>query len=452
MYLIFFSISGPSGHCCHHKHHSPDAVAYRPRNSTFPLITVHQAQEIVLSHCATIDRTEQVTYIDAVGRILASDVTARDPLPPFPASMKDGYAVLAVDGPGLRKVIGASVAGSQPEEMTVRPGFCARISTGAPLPPGADAVVMVEETKLVSASEDGRIELEIEIMSQVRPEQEIRPVGSDIQQGQIVLQKGTLITPADVGILATVGQVTVDAIKMPILAVLSTGNELQESRLQLDSGRIRDSNRPTLLSLLKHQGFPTVDAGIAEDDPEALYRCIQAALERADVLVTTGGVSMGEKDLLRHVLVTKFSAQVHFGRVDMKPGKPTTFATCYLNGEQKLIFGLPGNPVSAVVTCHLYVIPAVKKLSGHQQVLPPRIRAEMKDSCHLDFRPEYHRVSLSWTPGRNLPWAHSTGGQLSSNVLSLNRANGLAILPAKSPNMSTLPSGTVVDVVVIDQL
>ncbi len=451
---MIFRNNFPTSHSCHHhQHRDVDAVAFRPRNSTYPIISVQEAQNIVLSLCSTTAlAVEQIGYVDAIGRILAKDVMAQDPLPPFPASMKDGYAVIAADGLGLRRVIGASIAGSQLGDVLVRPGFCARISTGAPLPPGADAVVMVEETKLISASEDGRIELEIEIMSTVKAGQEIRPIGSDIRQGQVVLKKGSLLTASDVGVLATVGQVKVDVFALPTLAVMSTGNELQESRPELDPGRIRDSNRPTLLSLLKNQGFSVIDGGIAEDEPEALHRSIRKALERADVLVTTGGVSMGEKDLLRHVLVSNFSAQVHFGRVNMKPGKPTTFATCQLDGRTKFIFGLPGNPVSAVVTCHLYVLPACKKLAGHQRVLPTQIRAEMKDSIPLDFRPEYHRVSLDWQPDRSYPLALSTGGQLSSNVLSLSRANGLAILPAKTPEMPTLSSGTIVDVIVIDQL
>lgn len=448
-------IHHPHSTCHHHRPQDPDAVAFRPRVSTFPMISVEQAQDLVLSNCIIGElAVEEVDYINAVGRILAADVTARDPLPPFPASMKDGYAVVAADGSGLRKVIGVTLAGSQPEEVAVRPGFCARISTGAPLPPGADAVVMVEETKLISASEDGRTELEIEVMSKaVVAGQEIRPIGSDIQQGDVVLRRGVLLTPSDVGVLATVGQVKVQVRALPIIAVLSTGNELQESRSHLDPGRIRDSNRPALLSLLKQHGFPVVDAGIAEDELEALHARIRSALERADVLVTTGGVSMGEKDLLRHVLINQFSAQVHFGRVDMKPGKPTTFATCQFNGRAKMIFGLPGNPVSAVVTAHLYVIPACRKLSGHQRTLPMKIRAELQQELPLDWRPEYHRVSLQWHPDQFLPSAASTtANQLSSNVLSLSRASGLAVLPAKTAEKGTIPKGSVVDVIIIDQL
>jgi gephyrin len=242
---------------------------------------------------------------------------------------------------------------------------------------------------------------------------------------------------------------------LPILAVLSTGNELQESQPDLQWGRIRDSNRPALLSFLKQQRFPVVDAGIAEDHPEALYQRINAAFEKADILVSTGGVSMGEMDLLRHVLVTRFNATVHFGRVDMKPGKPTTFASCEHGGKNKLIFALPGNPVSAIVTCQLYVIPACRKLSGHKRYLPIKIKAEFSTSTGyfpLDFRPEYHRVTVQWLNEKSIPYALSTGNQQSSCLLSLNRANGLAILPSKTTEMTSISNGTIVDVIMIDQL
>jgi len=441
---------------CHHHQHNPAAVAFRPRSSPYPMISVQEAQEIVLSSCSLIG-IEEISYLEVVNRVLATDVTAQDPLPPFPASMKDGYAVLASDGPGRRPVIAmASIAGSQPEAITVCSGFCARISTGAPLPPGADAVVMVEETKLLKASDDGTEELEIEIMNQVAAGQEIRPVGSDISAEQVILKQGTVLTAADVGLLATVGRNSVKVFTQPTIAVLSTGNELEDCSGSLKTGRIRDSNRPTLISLLRQHGFQVIDAGIAEDETETLYQRMFSALDKADILVSTGGVSMGEKDLLRHVLMSKFSAQVHFGRVDMKPGKPTTFASFRnSSGRTKFIFGLPGNPVSAVVTCHLYVIPACKKLSGHTKVLPTKIKAELQGPSlfQLDMRPEYHRVFLQWKPDRShLPFAISTGNQLSCRLLSLNRANGLAILPAKSQDISSLANGSIVDVIVIDQL
>ena len=459
----------PTSHSHHHQHRShqshscphhslPGAVAHRPRQSEFPMIKVNHAQSIVLEHCQPLVM-EKVHFLDGIDRILGTDVFSHDPLPPFPASMKDGYAVIAADGPGLKKVLGVSIAGSRPQEVTVRPGYCARISTGAPLPMGADSVVMVEETRLISASDDGRTEIEIEILSNsIQHGQEIRPVGSDIREGEKVLAKGTLLTASDIGVLAAVGAMEIDVNALPTVAVLSTGNELEESKPNLQHGFIRDSNRPTLLSLFKQNGFTTIDAGIAYDDVDIIKTHVENALQRADILVSTGGVSMGEKDLIRHVLTSHFQARVHFGRVDMKPGKPTTFATCQFQGKTKLIFGLPGNPVSAVVTAYLYVLPACRKIAGHQKPLPTVIKAQWKATTSspysLDSRPEYHRVSLLWDEAsdRRVTVALSTGNQISSRLLSLSNANGLAILPAKSHEMSCIADGTMVDVIVIDKV
>jgi len=439
--------------CQHKKHRDVNAVAFRPRTSPFPMITVDEAQILVLDHCipATV---EKIYYLDGINRVLAADVFAKDPLPPFPASIKDGYAVIAADGKGPRKLMGVSVAGSQPEMAKVLPGFCARISTGAPLPPGADSVVMVEETKLLSASDDGQTEIEIEILSDIKVGQEIRPVGFDVKNGEKVLPIGTSLTASDIGILATVGAVDIDVFALPIVTVLSTGNELQESQLALEKGRIRDTNRPTLMALFKQHGFHVSDAGIAVDDAESLYQRLALALETADVLVSTGGVSMGEKDLLRDVLTSKFGAQIHFARVNMKPGKPTTFATCQVKGKSKLIFGLPGNPVSAVVTSHLYVIPACRKMAGQVKFLPVKIKAELRgvDSLQLDARTEYHRVEIQWEGNNPIPRAISTGSQMSCRLLSMSKANGLAILPPKSDKVAHISQGTLVDVIIIEQL
>lgn len=438
-----------SHHCCHR---DPEAVAYRPRTSPFPMVSVDKAQRIVMEHCSLLG-VEKIHYFDSVNRVLAADVFAQDPLPPFPASMKDGYAVIAADGLGRRTVIGSSTAGSFPEQVAIQHGFCARISTGAPVPSGADSVVMVEDTKLIASTEDGKEEIEIEIMAPVTVGHDIRPLGSDIKDGEKVLGGGTLLTAADIGILATIGREEVDVYALPTVAVLSTGNELVESKPQLPHGSIRDSNRPTLLTLLKQNGFLVTDAGIAADSMDTLFQHVTECLERCDVLVCSGGVSMGEKDLLRHV-IAKLEAEIHFARVNMKPGKPTTFATCQFNGRTKLIFGLPGNPVSAVVTCHLYVIPACRKMAGHPNPSLTTMKAELCGSqdFNLDPRPEYHRVRLHWSKESSVPRAISTGNQVSSRLLSVVGANALAVLPGKTQGLAKLPSGTLVDVVVIDRV
>ena len=242
-----------------------------------------------------------------------------------------------------------------------------RINTGAPVPPGADAVVMVENTRLVRTTEDGEEELEVEILTEVIPGQDIRPVGSDIRTVETVLRSGLILGPGEVGLLAAVGVTRVQVSTLPSVAILSTGNEIQEPGQDLLPGHVRDSNKTTLLSLLATNGILAKDAGIAKDDVATLTSSLQSALSSSDLVVTTGGVSMGDRDLLRQVLVDKFGAEIHFARVNMKPGKPTTFATCQLDGRTRVVIGLPGNPVSASVTCHLYVLPAVRLLSGQNR-------------------------------------------------------------------------------------
>merc|ERR1719300_2130570 len=389
------------------------------------MISVDQAQKMVLDQCSTMMReemgvrvlaTEIVDFRSALGRVLCQEVAAKDPLPPFPASIKDGYAVIASDGAGVRQVRGEASAGASPAMAYLAAGEVIRINTGAPVPPGADAVVMVEETKLVEATEEGE-EVKVEILTKkVEVGQDIRPVGSDISEGEVVLGRGALMGPGEVGLLAAVGVTQVQVAVAPSVAVLSTGNELQEPGESLQPGHIRDSNKTTLISLLKSRGFEAKDAGVAKDDIQQLTAVLKSALETSDLLVTTGGVSMGDRDLLRQVLVDQFGAEIHFARVAMKPGKPTTFATCTYLGRTRLVIGLPGNPVSATVTCHLYVLPALRKLSGKKSPLPGTLRAKL--SCEkpirLDLRPEYVRVHLSFQPGEAVGDARVTGDQMSS--------------------------------------
>ncbi|KPP78739.1 gephyrin-like [Scleropages formosus] len=367
--------------------------------SPFPLTSMDKAFITVLEMTPVLG-TEIINYRDGMGRVLAQDVYAKDNLPPFPASVKDGYAVRAADGPGDRFIIGESQAGEQPTH-TVMPGQVMRVTTGAPIPCGADAVVQVEDTELLRESEDGTEELEVRILVQARPGQDIRPIGHDIKRGECVLAKGTHMGPSEIGLLATVGVTEVEVQKFPVVAVMSTGNE---------------------------------------------------GISRADVIITSGGVSMGEKDYLKQVLDIDLHAQIHFGRVFMKPGLPTTFATLDIDGARKLIFALPGNPVSAVVTCNLFVIPALRKMQGILDPRPTIIKARLSCDVKLDPRPEYHRCILTWHHQEPLPWAQSTGNQMSSRLMSMRSANGLLMLPPKTEQYVELHKGEVVDVMVIGRL
>ncbi|XP_068195423.1 gephyrin-like isoform X2 [Antennarius striatus] len=385
-------------------------VARRHRMSPFPLTSMDKAFITVLEMTPILG-IEVINYRDGLGRVLAQDIYAKDNLPPFPASVKDGYAVRAADGPGDRFIMGESQAGQQ-----------------------------------------GTEELEVRIMVQARPGQDIRPIGHDIRRGECVLAKGTHMGPSEIGLLATVGVTEVSVHKFPVVAVMSTGNELLNPEDDLHPGKIRDSNRSTLLSTIQEHGYPTINLGIVGDNPDDLLSALHEGISRADVIITSGGVSMGEKDYLKQVLDIDLHAQIHFGRVFMKPGLPTTFATVDIDGARKLIFALPGNPVSAVVTCNLFVIPALRKMQGILDPRPTIIKARLSCDVKLDPRPEYHRCILTWHHQEPLPWAQSTGNQVSSRLMSMRSANGLLMLPPKTEQYVELHKGEVVDVMVIGRL
>ncbi|XP_061467012.1 gephyrin isoform X1 [Rhineura floridana] len=435
-------------------------VARRHRMSPFPLTSMDKAFITVLEMTPVLG-TEIINYRgisynlrhpeNGMGRVLAQEVYAKDNLPPFPASVKDGYAVRAADGPGDRFIIGESQAGEQPTQ-TVMPGQVMRVTTGAPIPCGADAVVQVEDTELIRESDDGTEELEVRILVQARPGQDIRPIGHDIKRGECVLAKGTHMGPSEIGLLATVGVTEVEVNKFPVVAVMSTGNELLNPEDDLLPGKIRDSNRSTLLATIQEHGYPTINLGIVGDNPDDLLNALNEGISRADVIITSGGVSMGEKDYLKQVLDIDLHAQIHFGRVFMKPGLPTTFATLDTDGVRKIIFALPGNPVSAVVTCNLFVVPALRKMQGILDPRPTIIKARLSCDVKLDPRPEYHRCILTWHHQEPLPWAQSTGNQMSSRLMSMRSANGLLMLPPKTEQYVELHKGEVVDVMVIGRL
>ncbi|KAG9480876.1 hypothetical protein GDO78_010249 [Eleutherodactylus coqui] len=275
-------------------------VARRHRMSPFPLTSMDKAFITVLEMTPVLG-TEIINYRDGMGRVLAQEVYAKDNLPPFPASVKDGYAVRAADGPGDRFIIGESQAGEQPTQ-TVMPGQVMRVTTGAPIPCGADAVVQVEDTELIRESDDGTEELEVRILVQARPGQDIRPIGHDIKRGECVLAKGTHMGPSEIGLLATVGVTEVEVHKFPVVAVMSTGNELLNPEDDLMPGKIRDSNRSTLLATIQEHGYPTINLGIVGDNPDDLLNALNEGISRADVIITSGGVSMGEKVRIKNVL------------------------------------------------------------------------------------------------------------------------------------------------------
>lgn len=442
-------------HTCPHKAHSKairdlSRVAERDRHSPYPLIPMDEAISMIIANSECLPQ-KVITLEESLGFILASDVFAKEPFPPFPASVKDGYAVLASDGPGERLVLGPVTAG-EVTDCNVISGHVMRITTGAPLPPGADAVVQVEDTELLESDNEGRTEKRIKILTTPKPGQDIRPVGFDVSKGQKVLTALQKLGPAELGLMASLGLTEIEVFQKPKVAVLSTGNEVVIPGEATRAGQIRDSNKIALKSLIRTHGFEALDLGIAADNPQDLQNKLSDGLEKADVLVSSGGVSMGEKDFLKPVLEDLLGATIHFGQVFMKPGKPTTFATTTINGKRKLIFALPGNPVSAMVTFNLFVLPALRKLAGFQHPQLTKIKAKLLQPVDLDPRPEYYRVVLSWKPGEPVPSAISTGSQCSSRLLSMRTANALLVLPPRSDNQTRIDTGEIVDALIIGEI
>ncbi|XP_014247027.1 gephyrin [Cimex lectularius] len=429
-----------------------DNIANRLRVSTWPMISMEEATKIVISQVKPPRRTV-LPLKEVLGSVVADDIFAMEPQPPFRASVKDGYAVLAADGKGERRVTGSYIAGSDPKELTLQSLCCIRVNTGSPVPAGADAVVQVEDTNILKADEDGNEQL-VEILVSPEVGQDIREIGCDLKEGELVLNKGTLINSAVHGLLASVGVSEVPVYQLPKVAVLSTGNELVAPGEKLRDGTVRDSNMTTLLSLLKENGYNAQNMGIARDEPSVLLAALLKSMSNSDVVITTGSVSMGDKDYLKRVLQEDLGATVHFGRLNMKPGKPTTFATCTgMDGNTKYLFCLPGNPVSATVTCHLLVLPMLKALSGQQVYYPTIVNTIIDFDVKLDERPEYRRAILEFVGESPGFCARSTGGQASSRLMSCRDANCLLLLPSSKVHTSgKICKGATVKAMIIGKL
>ncbi|PWW78389.1 hypothetical protein C7212DRAFT_357045 [Tuber magnatum] len=457
------------GHAIPKAHTSPesranrlgDAVARRHRESPYPMVTVEEAAHMISRETQLKGIVEVQVNEDLVGYVLAEDVTAAESVPAYRASIVDGYAVVHSDGKGTYPVVSVSHAapGSIPP---LGSGQVARVTTGAPLPPGATAVAMVEDTVLKSMTEDGKEEAEVEILAdRMEDGENVREVGSDVMKGDVVLKKGDIISAigGEVGLLASVGRAWVKVYDKVTVGVLSTGDEVvhhdREGELRL--GEIRDSNRPALLSAIKAQGFSTIDLGIVGDKTGALQSTLIEALQSVDVIVTTGGVSMGELDLLKPIIEQSLNGTIHFGRVAMKPGKPTTFATVE-SPKKKHIFALPGNPASALVTLHLFVLPSLRKSQGYEQYDFPRVRVTVDENMALDPRPEFRRAFVRFDAVDGRLHASGTGGQRSSRIGSAHGANAVLVMPAlkevseKRRALGCIPKGETADAILWGQI
>ncbi|GMT10791.1 hypothetical protein PFISCL1PPCAC_2088 [Pristionchus fissidentatus] len=460
---------------------SRDEVIHRHRVSPWPALPMDDAISTIMNSmpegtCKFIPAT-----LAKPGQVLVSRVVARSNVPEYHTSIKDGYAVIASDTSPTRRVVGVQVAAAADSTITpLSSGQCIRVCTGSILPPGADAVVMVEHTELIQ--HDGTEEQVIEMKASVKKGQDVRSPGADIREGDTLLEAGTVLAAAEIGLLASTARRDIEVYRRPRVCVMSTGNEVsgreretepkkKRRKLvdcsvddQLAAGQVRDSNRPQLMALFHSRGFKPIDAGIIPDNRESLIDGIKVALRFASVLVTTGGVSMGEKDLMKDVLEKDLGFKIHFGRVWMKPGLPATFATGTVDDSPCAVFALPGNPVSSFVCAELFAVPALRKMGGYANPDHSVIKVTLANSIKLDARPEYVRAVMRAPSARApspilgnsatvlLPSAYTTGQQCSSRLLSLSGANLLLRLPARTDDCTVLPEGTVVDALVVGNL
>lgn len=390
-----------------------------------------EAKQKVLSRLWRLP-AEDVPLRDAAWRVLAEDVIAKENHPPFPAATMDGYAVIAADPSPWREIVAHLRAGDS-QEIEVDLGTAAWITTGAPLPPGADAVVPVEGTHV----SDGHVIID---RADVRPGDNIRPIGVDLARGARVLNAGSAIGPAEIGLLAGMGIDPVPVRRRPRVSVLSTGNELVEPDQTPGPGQIRDSNRFSLLAALRDVGAQVVWSGHGPDEADALRETLVARIAESDVVITSGGVSMGDLDLVKPLLAEL--ADVHFRRVFMKPGKPFNFATA---GET-LIFSLPGNPVSALVGFEVFIRPALRYMLGMPDIERPRVNVRLSHDVRPSDRIEFQRATVRVDRDGYLI-GETTGPQESSRLASLVGANALIVVP---PRIDRIPAGALLESILID--
>ena len=386
------------------------------------LIPFAEAREHVLARC-TPRAPLSVPLDDALGCVLAGPVTAPEAVPPWDNSAMDGYAVRSADVAGasasapVSLPVVATVAAGAPADTEVGPGQAVRIMTGAPMPPGADAVVMVERTR---GGPDATV---VEVLEAVGLGRNVRAAGSDIEPGELVVDAGTVLGPAHLGVLASVNVRRPIVVPRPRLGVISTGDELVDDGRPLEPGQIRESNRPMLVALARSFGVDAVDLGTVADDRASLSAALVDAAATCDAVATSGGVSMGDFDLVKVVLGEL--ADMRWMQVAIRPAKPFAFGV--LDGTP--VFGLPGNPVSSMVSLALLGVPGLRRLAGRSDLDLPRVTAVAGPGLgrRPDGRTAYLRVSARWVDGRL--HAHPVTGQGSHQLASAADANALAELP-----------------------
>jgi molybdopterin molybdotransferase len=400
------------------------------------MLSVAEAQAVVLQHTSRAQPTSVPLTNAALGLVLAEDIVSDIDMPPHEKALMDGFAVRSEDlpqGNGILSIVEEIMAGQKPT-LPLGKGQASRIMTGAPLPRGADAVIMVERTRSL---EKNSVQIEDQ---PCRPGQNVMPQGREMRSGETVLSAGTVLRPQDFGILSTVGRTAVSAYAAPQVAVFSTGDELVEPTEFPGPGQIRNGNGPMLMAQVCRAGGEPRFLGIARDRAENLMALVTEGL-RSAILVLSGGVSAGKLDLVPAVL-WELGVQGHFHKVEMKPGKPIFFGT----RDMTLVFGLPGNPVSALVCFELFVRPAICQMMGREGPGPRMVEATLTENlAHKSDRPTYYPVKLSagekgWT-FQPVPWYGSP------DLRSLSAANAFAVFP---PGENQFCAGQQFPVLVVD--
>ena len=394
------------------------------------MLSVSEALAAVLQQVKTLPVEEAALAALPLGRVLAETVGSDIDSPPYTKSMMDGYAVRATDGPVTLRIVEEVAAGQMPTKF-VQAGEATHITTGAPIPNGADAVVMIEQTQPISPDE-------IRILVPVIAGKNILERGTEMKEGEIVLQAGCVLGPQEFGLLATVGRVAVAVVSKPRVAILTTGDEIVEPSRKPGPGQIRNSNGSMLLAQSERAGATPRYLGIARDTVDSLRALIAVGLERADVLILSGGVSAGKFDLVPGVL-QELGVVSHFHKVTMKPGKPLFFGM----RQDKLVFGLPGNPVSSFVCFELFVRPALRKLSGHADPEPRRTQLPVVGELHTEndrptFWPARVELGEAGFRVRPLPWSGA------ADLRALHTANALLEIPPGEQRFQTGQLATVI--------